>query len=335
MDGLSRSAMAPDDTLIRKRQSVFSLSTRSSVDYYGLLTKCGGPLLRAMSDRRGLHEFVCLMKCGMDDIACQMRCGDLYEEDVLKEFHICAISEHQVIPQRIDRHAAEGRVRDDQGKSEQVARQLPGASEVDRRIPVVAALEPAALQGEWWVVYGLNPVFDCFPCQHHTASVVKSAPGKTSEAVRSDDGAPHPIMRWKNGAWTAANGVRFDISYRVPVPHGGDKQPFFTRHVEQVFFPHRSSPGVLRSHDPTYLHQSDDWYILSADPERYFIVYYMGCNDAWCGYDGGVVYSRTPEPSQATIDDVREALRCAGLSIVSMCPVDNACSLQSPLADRQ
>lgn len=28
----------------------------------------------------------------------QMRCGDMYEEDVLKDFHACAISRHQYVP---------------------------------------------------------------------------------------------------------------------------------------------------------------------------------------------------------------------------------------------
>lgn len=27
-----------------------------------------------------------------------MRCGDMYEEDVLKDFHACAISRHQYVP---------------------------------------------------------------------------------------------------------------------------------------------------------------------------------------------------------------------------------------------
>ena len=35
-----------------------------------------------------------------------MRCGDMYQEDVLQRFHTCAISRHQCVPQRVEVPAA-------------------------------------------------------------------------------------------------------------------------------------------------------------------------------------------------------------------------------------
>lgn len=36
-----------------------------------------------------------------------MKCGDMYQEDVLQRFHTCAISRHQCVPQRVEAAAAQ------------------------------------------------------------------------------------------------------------------------------------------------------------------------------------------------------------------------------------
>jgi len=38
----------------------------------------------------------------------------------------------------------------------------------------------------------------------------------------------------------------------------------------------------------------------------YMFVWYRGCNKAWCGYTGGVVYSRTPTLPPAALPAVKE-----------------------------
>lgn len=35
-------------------------------------------------------------------------------------------------------------------------------------------------------------------------------------------------------------------------------------------------------------------------------VWYRGCNKAWCGYTGGVVYSRTPSLAPEALPAVKE-----------------------------
>lgn len=35
-------------------------------------------------------------------------------------------------------------------------------------------------------------------------------------------------------------------------------------------------------------------------------VWYRGCNKAWCGYTGGVVYSRTPRLAPEALPAVKE-----------------------------
>lgn len=99
------------------------VGTAQPIDYGCLLKQCGGELGRALADPEGVHELACLLHCDKNDLACQvrginpggtcrlrgvdsfmpcpfymvvqMRCGDLYERDVLRDFHTCAISTHQ------------------------------------------------------------------------------------------------------------------------------------------------------------------------------------------------------------------------------------------------
>lgn len=43
-------------------------------------------------------------------------------------------------------------------------------------------------------------------------------------------------------------------------------------------------------------------------------VWYRGCNKAWCGYTGGVVYSRTPDLAPEALPAVKE-VRGKGLLV--------------------
>jgi hypothetical protein len=60
------------------------------------------------------------------------------------------------------------------------------------------------------------------------------------------------------------------------------------------------------------------------------LVYYLGCNSAWCGYTGGVVYSRTPTLDPSAKGPIQKAAARAGINFESMCATDNACALKGP-----
>lgn len=53
------------------------------------------------------------------------------------------------------------------------------------------------------------------------------------------------------------------------------------------------SPAYLRNDNNEYLHYTDDWYILASKPDQYVVIYYKGNNDAWKGYGGATVYTRS------------------------------------------
>jgi hypothetical protein len=75
-----------------------------------------------------------------------MKCGDLYKEQVLTEFQVCAISEKKCIPQR----------------SEDTSALIPTPSALTDNFTHLERYS-----GNWYITHGLNPIFDCFDCQKH------------------------------------------------------------------------------------------------------------------------------------------------------------------------
>lgn len=92
------------------------------------------------------------------------------------------------------------------------------------------------------------------------------------------------------------------LNWRVSRPNG----QFYERSDIQTFEQDPNAPGILYNHDNEFLHYQDDWYIAAFDPNDYMFVYYRGSNDAWDGYGGAVIYSRTPQLNPAAEPVLRE-----------------------------
>lgn len=77
------------------------------------------------------------------------------------------------------------------------------------------------------------------------------------------------------------------------------------------------------------LHYADDWYVLSAKPDVYALIFYCGCNDAACGYSGSVLYTRTDKydhlsnEDQVVIDTAIRAANITGFTMDALCTPDN------------
>jgi len=107
------------------------------------------------------------------------------------------------------------------------------------------------------------------------------------------------------------------LNWRVSRPNG----QFYERSDVQTFEQDPNAPGILYNHDNEFLHYQDDWYIAAFDPNDYMFVYYRGSNDAWDGYGGAVIYSRTPELNPASIPVLREtAERARPLCVKTLPP---------------
>lgn len=114
--------------------------------------------------------------------------------------------------------------------------------------------------GRWYISAGLNKAFDTFDCQVHFFN------------------SPYPGKFYAKLFW------------RINEPDG----EFFTKDTVQRFVQDPQNPAHLINHDNEYLHYMDDWYVLDYEKDDFVLVYYRGSNDAWDGYGGAFVYSRSP-----------------------------------------
>ena len=227
---------------------------------------------------------MCINSCTgrADESECQIRCGDLFENEVVGEFNACAVSQKKCVPQRTD----------------------DGAYPVPPVDSFVKAFDTRVFEGRWYISAGLNPVFDTFDCQVHffTAPTPKTLYGK--------------------------------LNWRISEPDG----EFFTRDTIQRFVEDEKQPGILYNHDNEYLHYQDDWYVLDYDggkkgdpddKDAFVLVYYRGRNDAWDGYGGAVLYTKTPYASDKVNARCQAACAKAGLDFAEFRVPDNSCSAES------
>ncbi|KAJ8430574.1 hypothetical protein Cgig2_019146 [Carnegiea gigantea] len=161
----------------------------------------------------------------------------------------------------------------------------------------------ADFNGKWYISSGLNPTFDTFDCQLHE--------------FRVEDGKLIGNLTW-----------------RIKTPDGG----FFTRSAVQRFVQDPVHPGIMYNHDNEYLHYQDDWYILSSkvenQPDDYIFVYYRGRNDAWDGYGGAVVYTRSKTLPENIVPELERAVKSVGRDFSKFIRTDNTCGPEPPLVER-
>lgn len=79
-------------------------------------------------------------------------------------------------------------------------------------------------------------------------------------------------------------------------------------------------------------------YILSSrienKPEDYVFVYYKGRNDAWDGYGGAVVYTRSAVLPESIVPELEKAAQSVGRSFNKFIKTDNTCGPEPPLVER-
>ena len=93
----------------------------------------------------------------------------------------------------------------------------------------------------------------------------------------------------------------------------------------QTFEQDPNEGAILYNHDNEYLHYQDDWYVLAFKEEEYVLVYYRGSNDAWDGYGGAVLYSRSKTvPQRAVPRSARRSQRWASSGSRSPRPTTRA-----------
>lgn len=69
-------------------------------------------------------------------------------------------------------------------------------------------------------------------------------------------------------------------------------------------------------------------------PDDYIFIYYRGRNDAWDGYGGAVVYTRSPELPETIIPELDNAAKNVGRDFTKFITTDNTCGPEPPLIER-
>jgi len=124
-----------------------------------LLNKCALPLGKCIANPKCLANVVCINTCTgkPDEIGCQIKCGDLFENDVVGEFNKCAVSDMDCVPQQKD-----------QGM-------YPALPTKPNQL-VTSFNTEKFFTGRWYITAGQNELFDIFPCQVHFFT--STGPGK-------------------------------------------------------------------------------------------------------------------------------------------------------------
>lgn len=73
---------------------------------------------------------------------------------------------------------------------------------------------------------------------------------------------------------------------------------------------------------------------MENEPDDYIFVYYIGRNDAWDGYGGAVVYTRSSVLPESIIPELEKAAKSVGRDFSKFIKTDNTCGPEPPLVER-
>ena len=68
--------------------------------------------------------------------------------------------------------------------------------------------------------------------------------------------------------------------------------------------------------------------------DDYVFVYYQGRNDAWDGYGGAVVYTRSAVLPESIVPELEKAAKSVGRDFSKFIRTDNTCGPEPPLVER-
>lgn len=73
---------------------------------------------------------------------------------------------------------------------------------------------------------------------------------------------------------------------------------------------------------------------IENKPDDYVFVYYQGRNDAWDGYGGAVVYTRSATLPESIVPELEKAAKSVGRDFNKFIRTDNTCGPEPPLVER-
>ena len=117
-----------------------AMATDSGAIVGCLFSKCQLPLAKCIANPKCLANVVCINTCnGRDDeIECQIKCGDLFENEVVGDFNKCVVSDMGCVPQKPDE----------------------GLYPVLKDEQLVQKFDTKLWNGKWYITSGQNELFD-------------------------------------------------------------------------------------------------------------------------------------------------------------------------------
>ena len=164
---------------------------------------------------------------------------------------------------------------------------IPSRCKAPENITLLKSLAVKDLEGDWWVVKGLHPVYDCYPCQHLTFKPINAT------------------------TWS------YKPKYQVYLINGS------LGLADQEFLVPNTSAGKSASfvyHDVGLSHYETWWLFDAAEDRSYVLLYYCGHTLEWY-YDGSLVLVK--DPSSLTSSDLsaiaQSYSKALGLEMSDLC----------------
>lgn len=73
---------------------------------------------------------------------------------------------------------------------------------------------------------------------------------------------------------------------------------------------------------------------IQNKPDDYVFVYYRGSNDAWDGYGGAFLYTRSKTVPETIVPELERAAKSVGRDFNKFIRTDNTCGPEPPLVER-
>ena len=153
-----------------------------------------------------------------------------------------------------------------------------GVCKVDTTSGQTNLTDPSTIEGKWWVIKGVNPHYDSFPCQINRYSFDKSS------------------QQW-------INNVTWVNTYEKERPVIGI--------IPSVTAPY---PGYF-VHEYPSLNQTEPWVVISKPSEDYMLMLWCGHNPVM-KYAGGILLSKNKNYADMpkwVADELREAVAAHGI----------------------
>lgn len=163
---------------------------------------------------------------------------------------------------------------------------IPSQCKGPGNVTVLKKFATKDLEGAWWVVKGLHPVYDCYPCQHLVFKQINA----TAWAY-----TPKYQVYLVNGSLTVT-----DDRYIIPNTTAGSNISF-------------------TYYDLGLVHHETWWLIDGADDKSYILLYYCGNTLQWY-YDGALVLARDTALSASDYTAIAASYsKATGLDLTKFC----------------